>query len=188
MTSVAAPPLPAPGVTLRPLRLSDRPLVREWMADPAVIGFTVQVPGPDYGPVLPYSDDEADRYLDLLVRDPDRRSYAIEVDGLHVGNVGLKNHDWRARTAECFIEIGVVSARRRGTGSAAMTQLLNIAFDEVGLRRVRLGVFEFNAAAIGLYRKLGFHDDGRLGFHWVRGQRWSVNAMALAADDWRQRS
>jgi RimJ/RimL family protein N-acetyltransferase len=154
------------------------------MADPAVIDFTVQVPGPDYGPVVPYSEDEADRYLDMLVRDPDRRSYAIEVDGEHVGNVGLKSHDWKARTAECFIEIGVVHARRRGVGTAAMTGLIDIAFDEVRLRQLRLGVFDFNDAAIGLYRKLGFRDDGRHGTHWVRGRRFAVLAMALDHETW----
>jgi RimJ/RimL family protein N-acetyltransferase len=157
------------------------------MADPAVITFTVQVPGPEYGPVVPYSDDEADRYLDMLVRDPDRRCYAIELDGAHVGNVGLKSLDWRIRSAECFIEIGAVDVRRRGVGAAAMTILLDIAFDEVRLKRVRLGVFEFNEAAIALYRKLGFVDDGRHGSHWVRGRTWAVNAMALDADTWRAR-
>jgi RimJ/RimL family protein N-acetyltransferase len=157
------------------------------MADPAVIDFTVQVPGPDYGPVVPYTEDEADRYLDMLVRDPDRRSYAIEVDGEHVGNIGLKSHDWKARTAECFIEIGVVHVRRRGVGAAAMASLIDIAFDEVRLRRLRLGVFEFNDAAIGLYRKLGFRDDGRHGTHWVRGRRFAVLAMALDDETWRAR-
>jgi RimJ/RimL family protein N-acetyltransferase len=187
MTSVAGPPQPAPGVTLRPLRLDDRDRVRAWMADPAVISFTVQVPGPEYGPVVPYPDEEADRYLDMLVRDPDRRTYAIEVDGVHVGNVGLKNLDWRRRTAECFIEVGVTSVRRRGVGAASMTQLLDIAFYECRLQRIRLGVFEFNAPAIGLYRKLGFVDDGRHGSHHVQGRVWAVNAMALDEPTWRAR-
>jgi RimJ/RimL family protein N-acetyltransferase len=174
-------------VSLRPLRLADRDRVRAWMADPAVIEFTVQVPGPEYGPVVPYSDDEADRYLDMLVRDPDRRSYAIELDGVHVGNVGLKNHDWRVRTAECFIEVGDVSSRRRGVGARAMTALLDVAFGECRLKRIRLGVFEFNAPAIALYRKLGFVDDGRHGSHHARGRIWAVNAMVIDEGRWRAR-
>jgi RimJ/RimL family protein N-acetyltransferase len=187
MTSVAMPPLFAPAVTLRPLRVDDRERVRAWMSDHAVIDFTVQVPGPEFGPVFPYSADEADRYLEMLVRDPDRRSYAIELHGTHVGNVGLKAHDWRQRTAECFIEIGDLAARRRGVGHQAMGALLGIAFDECRLRRLRLGVFEFNAPAIALYRKLGFVDDGRHGSHYVRGRFWSVNAMALDEKAWRAR-
>jgi RimJ/RimL family protein N-acetyltransferase len=175
-------------VFLRPLRMSDRDCVRRWMAEPAVIRFTVQVPGPEFGPVVPYSDAEADRYLELLVRDPDRRSWAIELDGVHVGNVGLKGHDWPKRTAECFIEIGELGVRGRGVGEAAMTQLLDRAFGDVGLLCVRLGVFEFNEPAINLYKKLGFVDDGRHGSHYVDGRTWTVNAMTLDAARWRARA
>lgn len=157
------------------------------MADPSVILFTVLVPGPEYGPVVPYADAAADRYLDLLVSDPDRRSYAIEVDGVHIGNVGLKGYDWEKRTAECFIEIGEAAMRGKGVGSAAMRALLDIAFDKMHLERVRLGVFEFNVAAIQMYRKLGFVDDGVYGSHWVDGRFWAVDAMLMEARHWSRR-
>ena len=174
-------------VRLRPLKMSDRPRIRRWMADPAVIRFTVLVPGPEYGPVVPYDDDGADRYLELLVKDPDRRSYAIEVDGVHVGNVGTKCHDFDNGVAECFIEVGEQSHRRRGVGAAAMALLLDVAFDELRLRRVRLGVFEFNVSAIRLYTKLGFVDDGAYGAHYVDGRFWTVNAMEIDARSWARR-
>ena len=171
-------------VRLRPLRLSDRVAVRRWMADPAVINFTVVVPGPEYGPVEPYDTASADQYLDVLVKAPDRRSFAIVVDGAHVGNVGLKSIDLQARTSECFIEIGETSQRRRGAGAAAMSLLLDVAFDELGLTEVRLGVFEFNAAAIALYRRIGFVDDGQLGTHYLRGRYHAINAMRIDAAMW----
>ncbi len=184
MTSVAWEGSSSSNVRLRRLRLSDRPRIRRWMSDPAVIRFTVLVPGPEYGPVEPYDDAAADRYLDLLVRDPDRRTFAIEVAGVHVGNIGLKNHDWENGAAECFVEIGELSVRRQGVGSAAMRALLEIAFQGLRLTRVRLGVFEFNVAAIQLYRKLGFVDDGVYGSHWADGRFWVVNAMAVEAAGW----
>jgi RimJ/RimL family protein N-acetyltransferase len=155
------------------------------MANPAVIEFTVQVPAPEYGPVLPYSVEQADGYLDMLIRQADRRSYAIELDGVHVGNVGLKELDWRQRRAECFVEIGAVDVRRRGVAFSAMTQLLDLAFDEFQLKGVRLGVFEFNKPAIALYRKLGFVDDGRHGDHYAQGRCWAVLAMKVGEVDWR---
>ena len=138
------------------------------MADPSVILFTVLVPGPEYGPVVPYADAAADRYLDLLVSDPDRRSYAIEVDGVHIGNVGLKGYDWEKRTAECFIEIGEAAMRGKGVGSAAMRALLDIAFDKMHL-------------------ELGFVDDGVYGSHWVDGRFWAVDAMLMEARHWSRR-
>ena len=180
-----------PGVvTLRPLRMTDAARIRRWMADPAVITYTVVVPGPEYGPLSPYSAEEADQYLETLVRDPSRRSYAIELkeagEARHVGNVGLKDfHPGRAE-AECFIELGEKAARGRGVGHRAMKMLLDVAFDELLLDIVRLGVFEFNAPAIALYRRLGFVDDGRYGWHFADGRFWDVNAMSLDRATWQR--
>src|SRR6185503_14578933 len=115
-------------VTLRPLRMSDASRIRKWMADLAVIRFTVVVPGPEYGPLLPYTAEEADQYLETLVRDPGRRSFAIEVDGGHIGNVGLKDYAPDRIEAECFIELGEHVSRGKGYGTQAMLQLLDYAF------------------------------------------------------------
>lgn len=180
----------APGaVGLRPLRLSDAVRVRKWMADLAVIRFTVVVPGPEYGPLSPYSAEEADQYLETLVRDPSRRSYAIELrEGqgppVHVGNVGLKDYQPGRPEAECFIELGEKSARGQGVGKRAMAMLLEVAFAELSLNAVRLGVFEFNEPAISLYRRLGFAADGRYGWHYADGRFWDVNAMCLERRVW----
>lgn len=174
----------AESVRLRPLRPTDRDAIRRWMADPRVIAFTVVVPGPEYGPLHPYDPVAADHYLQVLIDEPDRRSFAILLDDVHVGNVGLKHVDLRHRTSECFIEIGETSVRRRGVALAAMSQLLDLAFDELRLESVRLGVFEFNAPAIGLYHKLGFTPDGRQGDHYSDGRLWAVNAMRIDALAW----
>lgn len=174
-------------VALRPLQVSDAPIVRQWMTDPAVIRYTVVVPGPEYGPLQPYSSDEADVYLETLVHDPSRLSFAIEVDGRHVGNVGLKDYVPGSGEAECFIEIGEKRVRGHGVGSAAMSMLLERAFGTLGLERLRLGVFEFNRPAIALYRRLGFVDDGHYGWHYAEGRFWQVNAMLLERRHWRAR-
>ena len=169
-------------VILWALQRADAARIRRWMADLELIRFIVVVPGPEHGPLLPYSVAEADQYVSTLVADPTRRSFAIELDGVHVGNVGLK--EWRpgATAAECFIEIGEASARGHGVGTQAMRRLLDIAFFELGLSVVRLGVFAFNANAIALYRRLGFVDEGRYGLHWADGGWHEINAMALDRD------
>ena len=164
--------------------MSDAGRVRRWMADMAVIRFTVVVPGPEYGPLQPYTADEADQYLETLVRDPSRKSFAIELDGAHVGNVGLKDYAPGRSEAECFIELGEKAARGRGVGTCAMIMLLDVAFDTLRLERVRLGVFEFNRPATKLYESLGFVDDGRYGWHFADGRFWDVNAMALDRHTW----
>lgn len=165
--------------------MADAPRVRRWMADLDVIRFTVVVPGPEYGELLPYAPTEADQYLESLVFDPQRRSFAIEWEGAHVGNVGLKDYVPGSREAECFIELGEHGARGRGVGARAMALLIDRAFVEWGLERIRLGVFEFNDPAIRLYRALGFEDDGPYGRHFAGSRFWTIHAMVLTRTRWR---
>ena len=166
--------------------MTDAPRVRKWMADMRVIRFTVVVPSPEYGPLQPYTPFEADRYLESLVLDSSRKSFAIEIDGRHVGNVGLKELHPDNPEAECFIELGERSARGKGVGKAAMALLLDLAFGPYNLAGMRLGVFEFNLPAIGLYRALGFVDDGLYGHHHTDGRVWNILAMRLERSAWTQ--
>lgn len=181
----SVPPRATPEVTLRALRPTDRLAIRRWMRDPSVIGFTVVVPGPEYEAVAPYDAASADRYLELLMRDPGRRSFAILADDVHVGNVGLKDLDLVRKTSACFIEIGAHTARRRGVGEAALRLLLDVAFQEMQLESVRLGVFAFNTAAIRLYRKVGFVDDGIEGTHYCDGEYHRILGMIRRRQGWR---
>lgn len=171
-------------VRLRPLRVEDRPAVRRWMSDPDVIRFTVLVPGPEYAPVRPYPAAAADRYLKTLMSDPRRRSFAVLEGERHVGNVGLKELDLAAGVGECFIEIGERDVRGHGVGQRAMELLLEHAFEDLQLREVTLGVFEFNGPARALYRRLGFGYVGTYGWHWAEGQFWHVQQLTLTREEW----
>ena len=82
-----------------------------------------------------------------------------------------------------FGEIGMAVApewRGRGVGSA----LLGAAIEwsrERGLHKLSLSVFPHNTAAIGLYRKFGFVDEGRRVKHYRRasGELWDALEMGL---------
>ncbi|MFH1809656.1 MAG: GNAT family protein [Pseudomonadota bacterium] len=168
---------PASRVDLRPLQETDASRIRRWMADLELLRFTVQVPGADYLPVRPYLPAEADRYLHEMRTAPGRQAFAIELDGQHVGNTGLKNIDLKRRVAECFIEIGEPWARGQGVGHRAMQKLMAVAFDELGLEVLWLGVFEFNLPAIRLYQRLGFQPGPLYGEHHVAGEVHQVLGM-----------
>jgi RimJ/RimL family protein N-acetyltransferase len=181
MTETSVPSRAAEGwrVTLRPLDAGDRVRIRRWMADPDVVSFTVLVPSPQAAMSVPYGREAADRYLDALLSDPLRRSYAIEVDGQHIGNVGLKDIDLSHGTAECFVEIGETWARGKGFARRAMSALLVEAFADLDLDEVTLGVFEFNHAAIALYLRLGFSAAGLYGWHWAQERYFAVHKMRI---------
>lgn len=63
-------------------------------------------------------------------------------------------------TCEILLIAVAPSARRRGIARRLLAQALAAA-TEAGAERCFLDVRESNAAAIGLYRALGFHVDGR---------------------------
>jgi putative acetyltransferase len=82
-----------------------------------------------------------------------------------------------------FGEIGMAVAREwrgRGVGSA----LLGAAIEDArgrGLHKVTLSVFPHNAAAIALYRKYGFVEEGRRvkQIRRANGELWDVVDMGL---------
>jgi RimJ/RimL family protein N-acetyltransferase len=82
-----------------------------------------------------------------------------------------------------FGEIGMAVARDwrgRGVGAALLAAAIDWARDH-GLHKLSLSVFAHNAAAIGLYRKVGFVEEGRRVKHFRRssGELWDAIEMGL---------
>jgi putative acetyltransferase len=82
-----------------------------------------------------------------------------------------------------FGEIGMMVAaswRGRGVGSALVAASIEWARAQ-GLHKLALSVFPHNGAAIALYRKYGFVEEGRLVRHVRRadGQLWDLIEMGL---------
>ncbi len=65
-------------------------------------------------------------------------------------------------------------------------QVLKIGFDELGLHRLSLGVFDFNHAAIRCYEKSGFVKEGLLrDVRKVEGAYWSLIEMSILENEWK---
>lgn len=82
-----------------------------------------------------------------------------------------------------FGDIGMMVAadwRGRGVGTALVAAAIEWARAE-GLHKLALGVFPHNQAAIALYRKFGFVEEGRLTRHIRRenGELWDLIEMGL---------
>jgi putative acetyltransferase len=82
-----------------------------------------------------------------------------------------------------FGEIGMMVAREwrgRGVGTALVAASIELARAR-GLHKLILGVFPQNDAAIGLYRKFGFVEEGRRLRHIRRadGELWDLIEMGL---------
>lgn len=81
-------------------------------------------------------------------------------DGTVAGHITLHSLTLPARIATLGIILGP-PAQGQGLGEEAVSLMLRLAFEEMGARKVELGVFSFNDRAIRLYRKLGFTVEGR---------------------------
>lgn len=75
------------------------------------------------------------------------------------------------KTAWISILIGEKDYWRRGIGAQTICFLENICRD-MDLKRIELGVFEFNKAAHKLYQKLGYSEIGQIDHFTYRINRW----------------
>ena len=103
--------------------------------------------------------------------------YLIYADGQPVGEVNYQVdppqlYKKETDTAWVGINIGEAWARGKGVGAQAMLFLEKQAKAQ-GLKRMELGVFEFNVRAIQLYVKLGYREIVRVGnFTCYQGKMW----------------
>ncbi len=109
----------------------------------------------------------------------DRVSFVVDVDGAAVGAASLFDFDFFAGHAEAGISL-VRSARGRGIGTAAITQLVKFGFMRRNLRRIHLQAIASNLAAIRAYQRAGFLIEARQRQHaWVRGTYEDIVRMGI---------
>jgi len=100
--------------------------------------------------------------------------FVAESDGHVVGELGIE-------AGYGVAEFGMMVAadcRGRGVGSALLQAAIDWA-SEHGAHKVALQVWPHNHAAITLYRKFGFEEEGRLRRHYPRrnGELWDALIM-----------
>jgi RimJ/RimL family protein N-acetyltransferase len=112
-------------------------------------------------------------------------SFAIETDGLFIGQCALFHFDDVAHTAMLGITIGDKAYWGRGYGREAIRLLLDYAFRLRNLRRVWLSVNGNNERAIRAYRACGFVEEGRLRQHaWSNGAYIDLVQMGILRAEW----
>ena len=82
--------------------------------------------------------------------------------GAFLGEVVLLDVDADNRSAGFRIALAGPQVYGKGYGTAATQRVVEFAFSALGLHRVHLEVYDFNARAIAAYRKCGFVEEGRL--------------------------
>jgi RimJ/RimL family protein N-acetyltransferase len=117
------------------------------------------------------------RFLETIQSD-DAFIFVAEAGGKVVGELSVFR---RASTGPATIGMGVLASwRGQGVGTALMHACVEWA-REAGVHKLSLEVFPWNEAAIALYRKFGFVEEGRLRKQYRRqnGELWDVLVMGL---------
>lgn len=117
-------------------------------------------------------------------------SFAIHRRGdkTPLGVISLINISEPNASADLSIIVGSEEDRNRGYGTEAIRVLLDYAFNDLGLCRVGLSVFQFNEHAIAAYRKLGFNEEGRMR-RAIRRDDTAYDAilMSILSSEWKAR-
>jgi RimJ/RimL family protein N-acetyltransferase len=95
--------------------------------------------------------------------------------------------DVRWNHGDCWLGIGLGEREYwgKGYGSDALRLILRYAFQELGLQRVTLTVFEYNPRAIRSYEKVGFIHEGRCRKAIHRdGERADLLVMGILRQEW----
>ena len=143
-------------IELRRHARENYPLYAKWYGDPEIWHLTSWAPSPLGRSVV-------ERLFEDRELSPTDDSFAIHIKGddVPIGVISLMNKSEANESAELSVIVGHQDDRHHGYGTEAIDRLLRYAFEELGLNRIGLSVFEFNEEAIAAYEKLGFVVEGR---------------------------
>jgi RimJ/RimL family protein N-acetyltransferase len=170
-------------VGLRALEPDDLERCYRWMNDPEVTRFI------ETGR-YPLSIAHEREWLDDAMKTRNSFSnvlFAIETkeSGVHIGNAGLHGGSPEHRRANLGIAIGEKEYWSKGYGTDTVGTLLRFAFEQMNLRRVELGTFDFNERAIACYRKCGFVEEGRRREdRYIDGRYHDLIIMGILRGEW----
>jgi RimJ/RimL family protein N-acetyltransferase len=165
-------------VTLGPLRRDLLPLYQRWINDYAVVRNLSNPPQPLT------MEAETGWYESAASGDSAYFTIYERATWRPIGNLDLRDIDYRNRSAGFGILIGEADCRGKGYGTEATRLMLDFAFTALGLHSVMLTCYEFNLAGQRAYAKAGFKEFGRRRqCRWLGGRLWDEIYMDCLATE-----
>lgn len=173
-------------IRLEPFDRDDFAQLIEWADSPE---FLLQWGGPGFD--YPLDEQQLEKYLaNSNHADAEKWIYKVveAQTGEVVGHISLGAIDRKNRSARIGkVLVGDKNKRGKGIGTWMMREILRIAFEELQLHRVSLGVFDFNQSAIATYEKVGFVKEGLLRDCRKMGDSfWSLIEMSMLEEEYRR--
>ncbi|MEK1895711.1 MAG: GNAT family N-acetyltransferase [Rhizobium sp.] len=157
------------GLLIRAIRASDT----------EALAALVNLPGFRAGTLRPpyQSIEETRRHVENS--NPDAMRLVATIDAQIVGDIGMTRLRGR-RNHVASIGMGVHDDfAGRGIGSALLAAVIDAADNWLNIMRLELTVYTDNEAAVALYRKFGFEEEGILRAYAFRAGSY-VDAYAMA--------
>lgn len=138
-------------IILREIRKTDLPSCIEWLKDPEVTRFLSNN-------VKNVTEQEELQWFKTIKNSKTDIVFSIISANEHkyIGNCGLHKINWPEKTCEMGIFIGNRNFWNKGFGTSAIGLLLDFAIKNVGIKNIRLLVYEYNLRAKKVYEKCGF--------------------------------
>lgn len=136
-------------VSIRALRPTDAEIAYRWRNDPSIWTYTLAA-----GRSITVDAEIERAWIIKTAADDTAQRFAIDADGVYVGNIYLT--DIVGGSAQYHVFIGERQAWGRGIASEATAQILRVAWEQLRLDRIYLYVHPDNAAGMRLYIRFGF--------------------------------
>ena len=153
----------------------------EWLNDWEVSQFLMP------GMPFPLNLDDETEWYESRRKDKDHVVFAILTldENRLIGNCGLNRIDLKNRCALFGIFIGDKEYLGKGYGTDATRTMLRFAFEQMGLNRIELEVYDFNPRAARSYEKAGFRREGtRRQALYRNGKFHDIYLMSVLREDW----
>lgn len=175
-------------VSLATFEATDVPQLLEWVDSPTTLR---EWAGTLFS--FPLDEDQCIQYLaSAQPPTPERAIFkALDVETNRiVGHIELDGFDWANRAGFiCRVLVGNSQDRGNGIGRAIVRAACSLAFNELQLHRLAIGVLATNAAAIRCYEHCGFQIEGCYrDLVNYDGEYQSMITMSLLEHEWREDS
>ncbi|MCG7218169.1 GNAT family N-acetyltransferase [Paenibacillus mucilaginosus] len=170
-------------IKLEHFERSDFAQLMEWMDSPK---FLFQWGGQTFS--FPLNEQQLEHYIkDANTNTAQAFIYRVvhEENNEVIGHIHLQMDRVNQSARIGKVLVGKRSLRGQGIGQLMIKKVAAIAFEELKLHRVSLGVLDFNLSAIACYEKAGFVKEGL-----IRDKRrmdnefWSVWEMSMLENEW----
>ncbi|OTZ62925.1 GNAT family N-acetyltransferase [Bacillus thuringiensis serovar kyushuensis] len=168
-------------IKLKTFKKSDFKQLINWINSEE---FLIQWSGNAF--TFPLDEQQLEKYIEsantLAFKVVDEETSDV-IGHISLGQIDNINKSARIRK----VLVGNTKMRGRSIGKHMMKAVLHIAFDELKLHRVTLGVYDFNTSAISCYEKIGFVKEGLLRESKRVGETyWNLWEMSMLEYEWKK--